>query len=177
MSFSSREAWTAVHGMIFGFGYLLFFTGSIALILTLREDLLTPKGLKRTIFLLKIAGIAQAVLVWFAVIVGTYIVYPWYRATPPKGTTDLTGFARSRLLANPATSGWHNLGMEWKEHLAWFSPLLVTAAVYLIFRYADRLAADRRAAWSAGLLQTAAFVVAGIVGVLGALITKAGPVV
>ncbi len=177
MSLSSREAWTAIHGMIFGFGYLLFFTGALALLLTLREDLLTPGGLRRNVLLLKIAGTAQAVLVWLAVVVGTYIVYPWYRAAPPKGTTDLTGYARSRLLSNPATAGWHNLGMEWKEHLAWFAPLLVTASVYLIFRYADRLARDRTAAWSVGLLQAAAFVVAGAVGVLGALITKAGPVV
>jgi len=177
MSFSSREGWTAIHGMVFGFGYLLFFTGALALLLTLREDLLTPGGLKRNTLLLKITGVAQAVLVWLAVIVGTYIIYPWYRATPPAGTTDLTSFARSRLLADAARSGWHTFGMEWKEHLAWFSPLLTTAAVFLIFRYAENLARNKASAWTVGLLQAAAFVIAGITGVLGALITKAAPVV
>jgi len=177
MSFSSREAWTAIHGMVFGFGYLLFFTGALALLLTLREEMLTTKGLKLNILLLKISAIAQGVLVWLAVIIGTWIIYPWYRAAPPAGTTDLTAFARSKLLASPLVSGWHNFGMEWKEHFAWLAPILTTGAVFIVLRYADRLASDRKVAWAAGLLMSAGFAVAGIVGVLGALITKAAPVV
>jgi len=31
----------------------------------------------------------MSVLAWLTVLTGTYIIYPWYRATPPKGTVDL----------------------------------------------------------------------------------------
>jgi hypothetical protein len=48
-----------------------------------------------TAILLKISGTAIAVLSWLAVIVGTCIVYPWYRVAPPAGTTDLSSFPRT----------------------------------------------------------------------------------
>lgn len=42
MQFTSREWWTAIHGMAFGFGFILFFTVARALVLTLQSNLLTP---------------------------------------------------------------------------------------------------------------------------------------
>ena len=177
MAFTLREYWTAIHGMAFGFGFVLFFTGALALLLTLQPQLLTAQGLRRNVILLKISGIAIAGLSWLAVIIGTYVVYPWYRATPPAGTTDLSSFARSRLLANTALSGWHNLGMEWKEHLGWLVPIIATAALYLIFRYGERLVEEKKIRWTLFVIVCIAFVLAGIVGVLGAIITKEAAVV
>jgi uncharacterized membrane protein len=177
MAFTLREYWTAIHGMAFGFGFILFFTAALALLLTLQPELLTAKGLRRNVILLKISGIAIAGLSWLAVIIGTYVVYPWYRATPPKGTMDLSSFPRSRLLANTALSGWHNFGMEWKEHLGWLVPLIVTVALFLIFRYSDRLAEEKKMRWTVFVIMCIAFVLAGIVGVLGAIITKEAAVV
>jgi uncharacterized membrane protein len=163
--------------MAFGFGFILFFSAALALLLTLQPQLLTAQGLRRNVFLLKISGIAIAGLSWLAVIIGTYVVYPWYRAAPPAGTTDLSGFARSRLLANPALSGWHSFGMEWKEHLGWLVPIIATLAVFLIFRYGERLAEEKKMRWTVFVIVCIAFVLAGIVGVLGALITKEAAVV
>jgi len=177
LTFTGREVWTAIHGMAFGFGFILFFTAALALLLTLQPQLLTAKGLRRNVTLLKISGAAIAVLSWLAVIVGTYIVYPWYRAAPPKGTTDLGSFPRSRLLANTALSGWHNFGMEWKEHLGWLVPILATVALFLIFRYGEKLAEEKKIRWTLFVIVCIAFVLAGIVGVLGAIITKEAAVV
>jgi hypothetical protein len=177
MMFTLRETWTALHGMAFGFGFVLFFTAALALLLTLQPKMLTAQGLARNVILLKISGIVIAGLSWIAVIVGTWIVYPWYRATPPAGTTDLSGFPRSRLLANHALSGWHNFGMEWKEHAGWLVPIIATVALYLIYRYGERLAVDNRMRWTVFVVLCVAFVIAGIVGVLGAIITKEAAVV
>jgi hypothetical protein len=177
MQFSSREWWTAIHGMAFGFGFVLFFTAALALVLTLESQLLTPQGLKRNVILLKITGTVIAVLSWLAVFVGSYIVYPWYRAAPPAGTTDLSGFPRSRLLASAAVSGWHNFGMEWKEHLGWLVPIIATVALFLIFRYGERLVEEKKIRWTLFVIVCIAFVLAGIVGVLGAIITKEAAVV
>jgi len=177
MQFTSREFWTAIHGMAFGFGFILFFTATLALVLTLRSGSLTAQGLRTNVILLKISGLVTAVLSWLAVIVGTWFVYPWYRAVPPQGATDLSGFPRAKLLANTAVSGWHSFGMEWKEHLGWVVPIIVTVAAYLIFRYGGKLAEESRIRWTLFVIVCVAFVLAGIVGVLGAIITKEAPVV
>ena len=177
MAFSLREYWTAIHGMLLGFGFVLFFTASLALLLTLKPGLLTPQGIRRNVILLKISSLVIAILSWLAVIAGTWIVYPWYRATPPSGTTDLSGYPRSHLLAMPPVSGWHNFGMEWKEHLGWVVPIMVTVAAYLVFRYGEKLPEERKIVWTLFVGLLIAFVAAGIVGVLGAIITKEAPVV
>ena len=177
MAFTLREVWTALHGMAFGFGFILFFSAALALLLTLQPDLLTAKGLRRNVVFLKISAVAIAGLSWLAVITGTYVVYPWYRAAPPAGTTDLAGFPRSQLLANSALSGWHRFGMEWKEHLGWLVPIIATVALYLILRHGEGLAEDKKMRWTVFVIVCIAFVTAGIVGVLGAIITKEAAVV
>lgn len=35
-------------------------------------------------------------------------------------------FPQRLLMSSPATIGWHSLGMEWKEHVAWFAPISIT---------------------------------------------------
>ncbi|MGH2570389.1 MAG: hypothetical protein ACRDGR_04145, partial [bacterium] len=41
--------------------------------------------------------VAIAVLLWLTVILGTYVNFPPYRATPPEGTTDLSRYPRSLI--------------------------------------------------------------------------------
>ncbi len=176
MTLTFRETFTAIHGVVFGFGFIVFFTGALALLLTLRPGLLTVAGARMHVILLKICGLLITVLSWLAVIIGTYIVYPWYRAAPPAGTTDLAAYPRSRLLANAALSGWHSFGMEWKEHLGWLVPIMATAAAFIIFRYGPRLIERRWMVWTLFVILAIAFVAAGVVGLLGAFITKEAPV-
>ena len=174
--FSVREAWTLLHGMILGGGFLLVFAGGLALLYNLDASQLTAGGARSHVRWLKLATVLMAILAWLAVLSGTYISYPWYRATPPEGVADLTPYPRSYLKANPDLALWHVFGMEWKEHISWFSPLLATAVAFVVWRYGEHLARDRRLRQALIVLYVVAFAAAGVAGTLGALITKAAPV-
>ena len=176
MAFTSREAWTAIHGTVFGFGFILFYTGALALLFTLRSKLLTPEGVGRNVALLKTATFLLALLSWLAVITGTYFTYPWYRAAPPAGTTDLTAYARSLLLSNPAKAAWHSFGMEWKEHVAWISPILASAVAAVVWRYGKQLKDTLLLKWTLVIVTLVSMGAASVAGILGAFITKNAPV-
>ncbi len=175
MLLTIREIWTAAHGMIFGALFLLAFAGGLAGLYSLRPELVTPAGVRERLSRLKLGTIAMAVVAWLTVISGTYIVYPWYRAKPPEGA-DLSLFPRSFLKASPTLSGWHTFGMEWKEHVAWIAPILATAVAYLVWRYGPELATNDRLRRMLIVLFILAFSAAAVAGLLGALITKAAPI-
>ncbi len=111
----------------------------------------------------------MAIVAWATVITGTYIVYPWYRA---KGPTS----AKSILLANVNTADWHNFGMEWKEHIAWISPILATVVAVVVAYYGVQLIKHERLRMVLLALFTLAFASAAVAGLFGAFITKAAPI-
>jgi hypothetical protein len=176
MSLTDRELWALVHGMGLGTLFLLAFTGGFLGLYSLRERLVTAEGIAERIPRLELWTGVMAVVAWLTVITGTWIVYPWYRATPPQGTTDLRQVPRGLLLSNPSTAGWHNFAMEWKEHVAWFAPLLATVVAFGVLYYGSQLARRRDIRTALLLFFTLAFVAAGIAGLFGALITKNAPV-
>jgi hypothetical protein len=104
------------------------------------------------------------------------IVYPWYRAAAPAGTTDLTKFPKALLVSSPDTAGWHNFGMEWKEHVAFLAPLLATAVAFATLYYGAQLVHRGEIRRAILVFFTLAFAAAGVAGLFGALITKAAPV-
>ena len=169
MSLTDRETWGLIHGMGLGALFLLAFAGGLAGIYSLRPSWLTHTGLRERIVRLNVGTTAMAVIAWLTVITGTWIVYPWYRDAAPTS-------AKSLLLANPNLAGWHNFGMEWKEHIAWIAPMLATAVAYIIIRYGLRLANMPKVRQAVLTLFVIAFAAAGIAGLFGALITKAAPV-
>jgi hypothetical protein len=181
MNITDRELWTLVHGMGFGALFLLAFAGGLAGLYSLRPQLVTSEGITERVSRLRWGMVVMAVSVWLTVIVGTYVVYPWYRATPPETldtsvqSEELSQYPRYWLLASEETAEYHHFGMEWKEHVAWISPLLATVVAYSIFRYGKELASRQRARNIMIALFLLSFAVAGIAGVLGALITKASP--
>ena len=176
MSLTLREFWTAAHGMIFGAVFLLAFGGGLAGLYSLRPKYLTPEGIKERVPRLKLGTGIMALIAWLTVISGTYLVYPWYRAQPPEGATDLTAYPRSFLRADPALAGWHTFGMEWKEHVAWFAPILATAVFYIVWKYGPTLAVNDRLRKMTMVIFILAFAAAAIAGLFGALITKAAPI-
>ena len=178
MSLTDRETWGLIHGVGLGALFLLAFAGGLAGIYSLRPSWLTYTGLSERIARLNIGTTAMAVIAWLTVITGTWIVYPWYRAAPPQGTSGdaLAAFPRSFLLANPNLAGWHNFGMEWKEHIAWIAPILATAVAYVVIRYGLRLANMPKVRQALLTIFIVAFAAAGVAGLFGALITKAAPV-
>ncbi len=176
MSITFRESWAAIHGLIFGALFLLAFSGGLYSLYGLRSEWLTTEGLKEKTSNLKIWTWAMAVIGWLAVLTGTYIVYPWYRAKPPAGTVDLSPFPRYLLLSNFDTAGWHNFGMEWKEHVAWLVPIAATAVAYIVSKYGINLAKETKIRNAALWFFVIAFAAAVVAGGLGAFITKAAPV-
>lgn len=176
MQLSNRELWALIHGMGLGALFLLAFGGGIAGVWSLRSKFVTPEGLQERTPRLLIGTTVMAVVAWLTVIVGTWIVYPWYRAAPPAGTTDLTSFPRSLLLSSPDTAEWHNFGMEWKEHVAFLAPILATAVAFATLYYGAQLVHRGEVRRAILVFFTLAFAAAGVAGLFGALITKAAPV-
>ncbi len=107
----------------------------------------------------------MAAIAWVTVITGTWIVYPWYREDVPTSP-------RSVLLENSDTADWHEFAFEWKEHIAWLAPMLATAAAFTVFYYRADLIKNQTARKVAMGLFIAAFAIAAIAGILGALVTK-----
>lgn len=169
MSISNREFWTLIHGMVLGTAFLLAFAGGLAGLWSLRPGLITEQGLVERTRRLVLGTWAMAVAAWLTVITGTFIVYPWYRAEPDG--------AKYELIAEEATAGWHEFGMEWKEHIAWISPFLATAVAVAVSYYGAKLIKEQGIRKALIVMFCAAFVIAAIAGALGALITKAAPVI
>ncbi len=135
MEITLHDAVTVMHGMAFGGFLLLGFSGAgVALYAVCVSPSAWMPAAREGRFLGWYFS-AMAALAWLTVFAGAYLVYPWYRARPPAGSPglpgDLSGFPQRLLMSNPATTGWHDIGMEWKEHLAWFAPLCLTAVAYI----------------------------------------------
>lgn len=169
MHLTDREWWGLIHGMGFGAVFLLAFAGGLAGLYSLRTGLVTPQGVVERVRRLKIGVVAMAVAAWGTVLTGTWVVYPWYR-------DKAKGSPKSILLANPATKDWHDFAMEWKEHIAWLSPILATVVAFIVVYYGTNLIRHDRVRNTAITLLVLAFGFAAVAGTMGALITKAAPV-
>jgi len=169
MELTRREWWNLIHGMGFGALFLLAFAGGVAGLYSLRPGLLTDAGIRERIIRLKIGFVAMAVAAWGTVITGTWVIYPWYRAKTPDS-------AKSILISKESTKGWHEFGMEWKEHVAWLSPILATVAAFIVVYFGTGLIKHDRARKIAMTLFLLAFATAAVAGLFGALITKVAPV-
>ena len=175
LTMTSREFWGFIHGMVLGGLFLISFAGGLAGFYNLRSEWMTAQGLKKQMRQLKAGTWIMALVAWLTVFTGTYIVYPWYRATPPEGA-NLLMYPRSFLKASETLAAWHTFGMEWKEHVAWFAPILATAVAFIVWRYGDQLAEDSQLRKIVVTLFVIAFLAAGVAGLMGALITKAAPI-
>ncbi|MGW5188286.1 hypothetical protein ACWEOO_03455 [Kribbella sp. NPDC004138] len=169
MELTSREWWGLIHGMVLGALFLLGFAGGLAELHALRPAAETTAGIRTSARRLRLGVSSMAVAAWGTVVTGTWIVYPWYREKNPASP-------RSVLLADPNTERWHTFGMEWKEHLAWLSPMLATTAAFLVLYYGAGLARNDRLRRVAMGLFITAFATAAVAGTFGALITKVAPV-
>jgi hypothetical protein len=181
MEITTRSLWTLIHGMGFGALYLLACSGALLELIRFTtasapaesRPAESTSGQERFV---KIYLIVMAVLAWSAVLSGAYLIYPWYRAVPPPGTVDLSMFPQRLLLSSPSTAGWHSLGMEWKEHVAWFVPISMTMVASVFIRYGRDLRNHPQLRAAVLCFSLASFVAAGIAGFFGAMINKYAPV-
>src|SRR5688572_26554232 len=139
MLFSERSIWTMVHGIGLGGGALLGLTATLAAFYLLRLRPGDDGGnFDRSGAVAKLAGFT-AVTLWLATLVGTYVVFPPYRAAPPEGAVDLAPYPRSMIMADPSTAWLHSFAMETKEHLPFAASMLVTAVAFAAWRYRGSL--------------------------------------
>jgi len=176
MEITVRGLWTMVHGMGFGALYLMACSGALVELYRRYSSPLGPEIKIEDERFMRFYLTAMAVLAWLTVLTGAYIIYPWYRAVPPPGTVNLAAFPQRLLMASPATSGWHSIGMEWKEHVAWLVPISITmaAAVFSQYRRSLRIHPELRAA-VLGFVWIS-LLAAGIAGFFGAMLNKTAPV-
>ena len=178
MTLTTRELWTSLHGMILGAGFLLAFTGSFASLWGLRSEWVTPAGMAARSRCLIAGTWGMAILAWLTVGVGTFVIYPWYRAAPPRDSAPsaLVAYPKALLMSKPQTADWHEFGMEWKEHIGWLAPIFATAVAVVATGYRRTLASDARIRQTMLILLTVAFFCAGVAGWFGAFINKVAPV-
>lgn len=176
MEITVRDAVTVMHGMFFGALLLLSFSGAAAGIYATSASThhWAPTAAQRRFLSIYLA--VMALLAWITVFLGAYAVYPWYRALPPAGAVDLAGYPQHLLMSNAATSGWHDIGMEWKEHLAWFAPISLTALAFIFARYGTHLRALTALRNAVFGLLALAFVATCTAGFFGAMLNKNAPV-
>ena len=176
MEITARALWTLIHGLGFGALYLLACSGMLVELyrfaITSSSSESTP-GQER---FLKIYLLTMVVLAWAAVLTGAYVVYPWYRAVPPSGVTNLALYPRYLLKSSTTTAGWHDLGMEWKEHIAWIAPIAMTMVAYVLTKYRLSIREHPQIRKTVLVFALVAFGAAGTAGLFGAMLNKYAPV-
>jgi len=163
MLLTDRQFWLLVH---LGLG-ALYLHGFGAGLLGLSQP-----GRRTRLASLGAAALAFAALA--SVVTGTWIIYPWYRAILPPGG-ELALSPKSWLLAHAHLTAWHSFGMEWKEHIAWLSPIFAVAVAFVMIRYRHRLQDVVETHQVLRLLVILAFVSGLVAGVLGGVLNKVAP--
>ncbi len=174
MLFSERSVWTMVHGIGLGGAALLGLAATLFYLYAARpvlfsDDSETGSRAYATV------SVFTAVMLWLTVIVGTYIIFPPYRATPPPGTADLSDFPRSLILSSPNTAWLHAFAMEAKEHMPWIASMLATAGAFIAVRYRRTALTTPSVRRMSFALLALSFAVVTFVSLLGVFVNKVAP--
>lgn len=173
--FTERSLWTMVHGIFLGGAALLALAAALFTLYMLRkshgEVLLTAAHTRAVALLATVIAAAT----WLTTLLGTYRVFPPYRAAPPEGTTDLAAYPRTLILSNPETAWLHAFAMETKEHVPWIAAMLATAVAFTAWRHRETLLTDFRIRRIATSLLVICFVLVAYVSLLGVFVNKVAP--
>jgi hypothetical protein len=173
--FTERSIWTMIHGIVLGGGALLALAAVLFSLRAMRAETdaaAVPENQARYLAWLMVL---TAVLLWLTVLVGTYINFPPYRATPAEGIIDLSRYPRALILSSPGTAWLHAFAMEVKEHMPWIAAMLSTAVAFLGMRYRSRLLRDAALNRMATTLSAICFALVSFVAILGVFINKVAP--
>ena len=173
--FSDRSVWTMIHGILLGGGALMALAAALFSLRAMRSAGSSHVAAESQSRYLAWLVVFAAAALWLTVLIGTFVSFPVYRATPPEGLSDLTGYPRSLLRANPGTAWLHSFAMEIKEHVPWIAAMLATSVAFVAARYRSKLLTDMRLNGMATMLLAICFALASIVGVLGIFINKVAP--
>ncbi|HEY9448146.1 MAG TPA: hypothetical protein VIQ74_06315 [Gemmatimonadaceae bacterium] len=175
MLFSERSIWTMIHGLALGGGALLALSAALfaLYLIRTRAGVAAASGdVSRSIAILTAF---TALMLWLTTFVGTYVIFPPYRTTPPEGTTDLSGYPRSLVLSDSSTAWLHAFAMETKEHLPFISAMLATAVAFVAWRYRERLLEDESLRRIGAMMLAICFAIVAYVSLLGVFINKVAP--
>jgi hypothetical protein len=173
--FSERSIWTMIHGIVLGGAALMALSAALFSLCAMRTkaapDSASPEHSRYLVWL----TVFTAVVLWLTVLIGTYVTFPPYRATPPAGLTDLGSYPKSLIQSNPGTAWLHSFAMEVKEHLPWIAAMLSTAAAFIGARYRSQLLSDAKLNKMVMTLLAICFVLVAFVAILGVFINKVAP--
>jgi hypothetical protein len=175
MLFTARSIWTMVHGIVLGGGALMALAAALFALYAMRTTDTGQLGAPDQARHLARLTILTAVLLWLTVLIGTYVNFPPYRATPPEGVTDLARYPRSLIQANPGTVWLHAFAMEIKEHVPWIAAMLATAVAAVAARYKARLLSDAPVRGMVMMLLAICIVLVSCAAILGVFINKVAP--
>ena len=171
MLFSDLSLWTMLHGIVLGGGALMALSAALFALYTARR---VPRASVEGSMLAWLTTMIAAML-WLTVIVGTYLVFPPYRATPPAGIADLTQFPRALILSHPDTAWLHAFAMESKEHMPWIASMLATAVAFVAIRHRTTVLNDAPLRTTATRLLAICFVLVAFAALLGIFVNKVAP--
>jgi hypothetical protein len=174
MLFSDRSIWTMVHGIGLGGGALVGLAAALFYLYAVRPAPLSTDSDHGSRAFASVT-VFTALMLWLTVIVGTYIIFPPYRATPSPGTTDLSEFPRSLILASPATAWLHAFAMETKEHMPWIASMLTTAVAFIAVRYRSTALTNGSMRQMMFALLALSFALVSFVALLGVFVNKVAP--
>jgi len=175
MLFTDRSIWTMVHGIALSGAALMALSAALFALRTMGTVGGAPFATAAQSRALAGLTVFIAVTLWLSVVVGTFVIFPLYRATPPAGATELAAYPRALLLRDPQTAWLHAFAMEIKEHVPWITAMLATAAAFVGVRYRSQLLTDASLRRLTTTLLAICFVLASVVGVLGILVNKVAP--
>lgn len=173
--FSGRSITTMLHGIVLGGGSLLGLAAALFGLIALRTGVGADAYAEDRARALTRLLVVTAVLMWLAVIVGTYITFPPYRATPPEGAADLGAFPRALILSSPQTRWLHAFAMEVKEHVPWIAAMLASAVAFVSVRYRARLLSEPQLRRTATTLLVLCFILVAAAAMLGTFVNKVAP--
>ena len=172
--FTNRSIWTMVHGIALGGGALMGLAAALFAVRAMGAASPSDVVKSQSRYLTELLVFVAAVL-WLTVLVGTYVTFPPYRATPPEGLADLSQYPRSLIQSNPGTVWLHAFAMEIKEHVPWITAMLATAVAFVGVRYRSRLLTDSQLRGMATTVLGICFVLVCCVAILGVFVNKVAP--
>jgi phosphate/sulfate permease len=163
---NARQAWLLIH-IGLGSAFLHGFVAGARVLGDIRTRARPDRRADRGLVIMAVAA-------WLTVVTGTWTVYAWYRATPASSAVTLA-YPKAWLAEHADLAAWHDVGMEWKEHVGWLAPMLATSAAVLVVRHRAVLGADWRARRLTTALISLALAAGLIAAAIGAAINKVAP--
>lgn len=173
--FTERSLWTMAHGIVLTGVAMMALSAALFALRTIHAGNVAEQAARIQSRHIAWLTIVVAVMLWSTVLVGTYVIFPPYRAVPPEGLQDLSMYPKALIQANPATDWLHSFAMETKEHVPWITAMLATAVAFVSVRYRAQLLLDSQVNRTATWLLGVCLALVSYVALLGVFVNKVAP--